>query len=148
MLGLVLRLPRAQTLGQVGPERIQAGVGHLEDPTDVRRALLVEEERRFGRVAVARVRAIAVSLQATERDQRVGEVGDGTLVKAQRVGDLRARHLSVAELREQLKLDRRQQGLRAPEAHADLHDVCGLQLRGHPLPPVVVVVSGRAAAGL
>ena len=43
-LDLVLRLPGAERLGQVPPERIEAVVRHLEDAAHVGRLLPVEEE--------------------------------------------------------------------------------------------------------
>ena len=63
MLDLVLRLTRLQGFGEVSPEAVQAGVGHLEDPADVLGAVGVEERGRFGGVAVASVVAEPVSLE-------------------------------------------------------------------------------------
>ena len=78
-LDLVLRLPGAQRLGEVAPERIEAMVRHLEDAADVGRLLPVEEQVGLGRVGVA----VAGALQEAERDQRVEEVARRARVQAE-----------------------------------------------------------------
>ena len=54
-LDLVLRLTRVQRLGEVGPERIEPQIGHLEKAADVLRLLPIEKQIRFrsGRVHIA-----------------------------------------------------------------------------------------------
>ena len=128
VLDLVLRLPGPQRLGEIAPESIQPGVQHLEDPADVRRALLVEERRGLRRVAIAAVGAVAVALEEPQRDERVEKVVDPARVQPEPFAELLTGHRLVAELREQLQLDRREQRLRRPEPHPDLHDVGGIEL--------------------
>jgi len=65
-----------QSLRQVGPERVEPGVGHLEDPTEVGGAGLVEEDGGRIRVAVDGVLAVALAVEQPEGDEGVGEVGD------------------------------------------------------------------------
>lgn len=45
----------AQRFGERSPERVQASVGHLQEPADVGRLVAVEEEIRGWRVAVVAV---------------------------------------------------------------------------------------------
>ena len=79
-LDLVLRLPGAQRLGEVPPERIEAVVRHLEDAADVRRLLAVEEEIGLGRVARSDRRS---RCEEAERHQRVEEVARRARVQAE-----------------------------------------------------------------
>jgi hypothetical protein len=123
VLDLVLRPSRLQRLGEVAPEPIQPRVGHLEDPADVVGTALVQEGGGLGGIAVAALGTVPVPLQEPRGDERVEEVVDPARMKPQPIAYLRAGQHLVAELREQLQLDRRQQHLRRPEPHAHLHDV-------------------------
>ena len=122
-LDLVLWLARPQCLGQVAPEAVQARVGHLEQPTDVGRRVLVEERRGVGGVRVLGVIAVAIARQEPERDERVEEVRPAARMEPDPVAELRRRHRRRAERREHLELDRRQQRLRGPETETDLEDL-------------------------
>jgi hypothetical protein len=66
---------------------------------------------------------ITLAVEQLEGDERIGEVGDRPRVEPQRLGDLRSCHRLAAQPREQLELDCRQERLRRPEPHADLHDL-------------------------
>ena len=85
MLGFVLRLAGSERLRQVAPEWIEPRVGHFQEAAHVVGTVFVEERRRFARVAVSRIGAVAVALQKSERDQRVEEIGIRTAMQAERV---------------------------------------------------------------
>ena len=57
VLDLVLRATGLERLRQISPEAVEAGIRHLENPADVGRAVLVEEDGGVRGVAVAAVRA-------------------------------------------------------------------------------------------
>ena len=78
-LGLVLRVAGAQALGQRPPERVEAGVRHLQDATDVGGLGAVEEQLGRRGVGVAAV----LALEHAERDQRVEEVRRAARMQAQ-----------------------------------------------------------------
>jgi hypothetical protein len=124
---LVLGPAGPQRLGQVSPESVQARVRHLEDPSDVRGAPLVQR-RRFGRVAIAALAPDAIALEELQGDERVDEVVDRSRMEAEPLADLLTGHRVVTESREQLQPNGRQQRLRRPEPHADLHDVGGIEV--------------------
>ena len=88
VLGFVLRLAGSERLREVAPEGIQAGVGHFQEAAHVVGAVFVKEGRRFTRVAVSRIGAVAVALEKTERDQRVKEIGIRAAMQAERVLEL------------------------------------------------------------
>ena len=120
-LDLVLRLACLQRFGQVAPERIEPGVGHLEEATDVGRALLVQERRRLRRVAIPSVVAVAVAPEEPERHECVEEVVDAAPVQAKASAELFTAHGLVTELGEQVELDRGEERLGGKEAHPYLH---------------------------
>ena len=69
-LHLVLRQAGPERLGEVAPERIEPLIRHLEKAAQVGRLPAIEEQIRVRGVAIA----VAVTLQETERHQRVQEV--------------------------------------------------------------------------
>ena len=130
VLDLVLRLTGAQPFGEIAPEAIQPGVGHFEEPAHELGAVPIEEQRRLGRVAVARVGPVAIALEKAQGEQRVEEIGVGPRVEAERLLQIAAGHGPVAEGGEQPHFQGREQDFRRPEGHADFHQSCGGQF-GH-----------------
>jgi hypothetical protein len=63
-----------------------------------------------------------------ERNEAIEKVVNRTRVEAELLTDLRAGPKAVAETREESELDRRQERLRGPEPHPNLHDVTGVDL--------------------
>jgi hypothetical protein len=95
-----------QSFRQVAPEGIEARVGHLEEAAHVVRTASVEELRCLGGIAVARVDAVAVTIEESECDQRVEEVRIRAAVQAERPFELRAGHGVGTQGAEQPELHR------------------------------------------
>ena len=70
MLGLVLRPASFQRLRQVTPERIEPGVGHLQQSADIGLLVAIEEEIGGRGIGVG----AAAPLQHAERHQGIQEV--------------------------------------------------------------------------
>ncbi len=121
-LDLVLRATRLQRLGQRTPEGVEARVRHLQHAAEVGGLGPVEERVRLGRVGVA---AFRVAVEHAERDERVEEVARGARVKAEAVAERRGVERPAGQFGEEAEFDRAQQGLRTPEAEAELHDPFG-----------------------
>ena len=84
VLDLVLRVAGPESLGEVAPESVQAGVGHFQEAAHELRAVPIEEQGGFRRIAISRFRAIAVALEKAKRHQRVEEIGIGSRVQPKR----------------------------------------------------------------
>ena len=84
-----------------------------------------------GRVRVARARAVALALEQAERDERVGEVGDGARMEPEARAELGAGERARRRARRRAELDRGEQHLRAHEAAAHLEDAGG-RVAGRP----------------
>ena len=108
----------AQRFGERRPERIEAGVGHLEEPTHVRRLVAVEEDVRGRRVAVLAVDAF----EHAEGDERVEEVVNPPGMEVERRGKGLGVERSGGEVGEEPDLDSAQEGLGPPERQAELQD--------------------------
>src|SRR5262249_13638417 len=67
---LVLRLARAQRLGQMSPEGIEAMVGHFQNAADVRRLGTIQEQAGLDGIGVM----IPVTRQEAEGHQRVEKI--------------------------------------------------------------------------
>jgi hypothetical protein len=74
----------AKSSGEVTPERIETGIGHLKDSANVAGLAAVEEEVGLGRVGVR----LAGALKEFECDECVEEVARGTGVKSETFGEL------------------------------------------------------------
>src|SRR4030095_12834227 len=98
---------------------------------DVRRALLVEEDRAVRCVLVATIRPVTGALEDAERHESVEEVVDAPGMEADTLADLLAGQRSGSQMREDLQLDGGQNGLRGEEPHPDLHDVRRIRLLRH-----------------
>ena len=126
VLDLVLRLPGLERLGRGRPRSDRGarwpsrGCRRCRPGCSCRGRARVSGVLRVARRRARRRRA----RRKPQRHQRVGEVGharaDGARAPAP---SSVAGHRALAERGEQLELDRGQQRLRRPEAHADLHDV-------------------------
>ena len=64
-------------LSKVRPETVQTSIRHLQNPADVARALSVQEKGALGRIHVARLWTITLTLEKLESHQRVREVWYG-----------------------------------------------------------------------
>ena len=84
VLDLVLRAAGPESLGEVAPESVQAGVGHFQEAAHELRAVPIEKHGGFRRIAIARFRAIALALKKPKRHQRVEEIGIGSRVQPKR----------------------------------------------------------------
>src|SRR5207237_613388 len=93
-LGLVLRVAGAEGLGQRAPERVEAGVGHLEDAADVAGRVAVGEASGLRRVAAG---VVGGARRGGGSGQRAAS---GLSVLAERVAARRARvrHAGGAEI--------------------------------------------------
>ena len=120
---LVLGLTRLQPLGEIVPDLVEAIARHLENPSDVLRAVLVQEHGGLLRVPVQGRGAIPITVEHAERDEGVREVRDRARMEPEALSDGVAAQLATAEVGEELELDRAEEGSRAEKAHADLHDV-------------------------
>jgi len=118
VLGLVLRLAAAQRLGQMAPERIEAPIGHLQQPTDIRRLGPIEIDVRFRRIGVF----TRAHLQHAKRHQRIEEIARAALVQAEFFPQGVMAQRTLGQRREKTELHRTQERLRAPEAQAQAHD--------------------------
>ncbi|HWA84855.1 MAG TPA: hypothetical protein VG710_01420 [Opitutus sp.] len=118
---LVLRQAGAQALGEMGPERIEPVIRHLEDAADVGRFFPVEKEGGLGSVAVA----VAFTLEKAERDERIEEIAGGAFVQAEPAAQALEFFGAAGELGEDLHLDRAQERFRGPEGEAGLQDFLG-----------------------
>jgi hypothetical protein len=117
----------AQGLGQLAPEGVQPGVGHLQDAADVGGLAPVEEVVRLGGVRVA----AAVAPEQAEGHEGVEEVTGAARVQAQAPGQGRQVQRPAGQLGEDAQFHGAEQGLGAPEAEAELQDVVGAQLVAH-----------------
>ena len=106
-LRFVLRMAGAQGFGERSPEGVQAGVGHLQQPTDVGRFVAVEEEIGGGRVAIVAIDM----LEHVERDERVEEVVNAAGVELEVSCDGLGAARSRSEVGEEPQLDRAQERL-------------------------------------
>ncbi len=75
--------------------------------------------------AYARLVAVTVAGEETQRHQRVKEVGSTAVVETRALGDLRARHRAGTERGEHVEFHGRQERLRGEEAEPDLQDLRG-----------------------
>jgi hypothetical protein len=91
-LDLGLGLAGLERLGQLTPEPIGSVVAHLEEPSDVAGAVLVEERRRLGAVAVAPVGPLPIAIEEAQRDQRVEKVVDRPRMKPEPCTGFLTRH--------------------------------------------------------
>ena len=118
--------PVRSALGERSPERVQAGVGHLQHAADVGRLGPVEEELGRRRVGVAAVLALEhARARPGRRGSRGRCAGAGPGARAA------PRHRSGPSAASSVKrpeLDGAQQRLRAPEPEAQLHDRVGRDL--------------------
>lgn len=89
MLRLVLRRAGPQRLGEISPEPIEASIGHLQDSTDVFRAVAVEKRRGFAGVRVNCLGPVTRPLQQSQSDERVREIRNSAGVEPETGGDLR-----------------------------------------------------------
>src|SRR5581483_2997883 len=121
-LELVLRPAAPERFGELTPERVEAGIRHLEEAPDVARASPVEEGGGLRRVAIACRRAVAVPLEEPECDERIREVRYRARMKPDLGTKLLGRLRRGTQRREDAELDRREQNLRRPEPHADLEE--------------------------
>ena len=126
---LVLRLARAQRLGQVVPIFEQPRVEHYQNPADVARAVLVQIDRAGGRVEIARRRTVAIAIEEFHSDQRVKEVLDAARVQAEFRAQLGAGHTAVAEPGEHAELDGGEENFGRPESKSRLENGTGIELR-------------------
>ena len=93
------------------------------------RALAIQEQRRLRGVGVAGIPAAALPLEESQSQERIGEVGNGALVQAESVPDLRRGHRAVSEGGEKPQLDGGKESLGCPESHPHLQNVIGGQIR-------------------
>ena len=104
---LVLRLARAQAMGERAPERIQSGVGHLQHASDVRRLGAVQVQ-----VGVGSVRVLAVvTLEHPERHESVKEIQGAARMQSEPLGELLRVQRAAREFGEETQLNRAQQRL-------------------------------------
>ena len=89
---LVLRAAGPQCLGEIAPESIKAGVGHFQEAAHELGAVPIEKQRGFRCIAIARLGAIAVTLEKAQRHQRVEEIGIGSRVQPKRRLQFAASH--------------------------------------------------------
>ena len=120
-LDLVLRLSGAQRVGELGPERVQPGVRHLQDAADVRRLLPIEEHFRLGRVAVA----VALASEESKRHQRVEKVARRATVQPQPSAERVEMLGTLRQLGKDAHFDGAQERLGRPEGKAGLQDLFG-----------------------
>src|SRR6266542_1945370 len=118
-LDLVLRLAGPQALGQRSPEVIKTRVGHLEDATDVGGLGAIQEELCLGRIGIER----AVAVEHAQGHKGVEEVSRAAWMETQALPERLKVERLLGELRKNAEFDGAQQGLGAPEAEAELHDV-------------------------
>jgi hypothetical protein len=104
VFNLVLRLAGAEAVGEIAPESIKASVGHLKKATHKLRAVAIEEQRSFLRVAIAGFRSVAVTLEKAKRHQCVEEIGICSRMQLESKLQLAAGHGTNAELCEKLEL--------------------------------------------
>ena len=119
---LVLWAAGPESVGEIAPESVQAGVGHFQEAAHELWALPIEEQRGFRCIAIAGLRAVAVAVEKAQCDQRVEEIRIGSLMQLKRTLQFAASHGLGAKCGEQPQLYRREQDLGWPEGHAYLHD--------------------------
>jgi hypothetical protein len=120
VLDLVLRFPRPERLRQIVPEFEQPPVQHLQDATDIARAVAIEIQRRELRVRIVRRISIAFAIQELHRHQRIEEIADPALMHADLLRQLHARQFPILQDREHAQLDRAQQNFRGPKSESSL----------------------------
>src|SRR5258705_29951 len=90
-LYFTLRLAGLECLSQFTPDPVEPGVAHLEESPNIGGALLVEERRRLGAVAIAAVGPLPFALEEAQCDQGVEEVVYGARVQREPRTDFLAR---------------------------------------------------------
>ena len=122
-LDLVLGGAGPQGFGEIGPEGVEARVGHLEDAADIGRLVPVQEHRAVRGVGVDRVGAVSRSLEEAERDETVEEVATPSRAQTEPLAETIGAVGLRSEFAEHAELDATQQSLRREEPHSHLHDV-------------------------
>jgi hypothetical protein len=125
VLDLVLGLAGSQSIREVAPEWVQAGVRHLEEAAHELRARPIEKQGGLVGVAVAGEGTVAITLEEAKGHQRVQEIWVGAWVQPKCRLQFGASHRPGPELGEEPQLDGGEEDLGRPERHADFHDSCG-----------------------
>jgi len=116
-LDLVLGPPGSQRLRQRTPERVEAGVRHLEHATEVGGLGPVEIQIRVRRVPISPV----VPLKHAEGHERIEEVPSTARVQPEAPREGSGAKRVLCEFGEYTELYRRQEDLRPPEAQPEVH---------------------------
>src|SRR6201996_6398149 len=115
----VLGFACAERGGEVAPEMVETGVGHLEQATDVGGLVLVEKVGGARGVGVVSV----VALEAVEGDESVEEVAGRARMKADAAADAGEGLRTICEHGEELEFNSAEQDLGGKEAGAQLEQV-------------------------
>ena len=81
MLDFILRHASLQRHRQIGPEPVEPGVRHFQNPADIGWTVLIKKQCRLRGIRIARVYPVACSLQEAKGEQGVREIRNGPRVK-------------------------------------------------------------------
>ena len=123
MFRLVLWPSGAEGIGERAPERVEAGIEHIEIVADIR--WLAADEEGVGLRGVG-IR-VAGARQHAERDERVEEVSHGARMQLEARGERCAVQWTWCEGREEADLHGTQEGLGAPKADREIDKGCWSQ---------------------